>query len=297
MTTPPHLIAFESFFAETLATHTLQIPSPLKESILYSAQGGGKRIRPHIVLSVGKSLGIPETILLRLAATVELVHTYTLVHDDLPCMDNDDFRRGKPTNHKVFGEATALLAGDALMALAIDVILDLETMKEPGSGRAIASQRAILNAIRLTSQAMGGKGVIAGQTTELTLPKNPKLSDLLDVFRQKTGDLFGLAFRLPALFIEKNDAEGDLQLKRIGETLGIAFQMADDLEDAIPESGHPALHIRAHLTDDETLQWVKTQEATLFNSLPESLKPIRTFTENLFQDISKKCELAKKIRN
>lgn len=229
----------------------LGIPSALRESIRYSLLGGGKRIRPRLISAVGAALSLPPEVCSRLGCALEMVHAYTLVHDDLPAIDNDDVRRGRPTNHKVFGEATAILAGDALALLAFDALLPLE--------QSLDSART-LKLIRILLEAAGARGVIAGQSFELELPglepKEHSLETLFEVFRLKTGALFRAALTLPLVASRgtgESMAESTLteRMARLGETLGIAFQIADDLEDDFSEEkGNPA-HIAAFLTQAE----------------------------------------------
>ena len=242
--------------------------------------GGGKRIRPRIVLATGSALGVAESTQDALAIALELIHTYTLIHDDLPCMDNDDFRRGRPTNHRQFGEATALLAGDALIPLAFEAIAKIQDPAAPPT--------ALRRAIVALARASGGPGVIAGQLDETEFDTASTLDDLLDVFRKKTGALFGLAFELPALFSSRLDETALQSLHATGESIGVAFQIADDLEDAHPALNvpHPRHHVRAHLTDAESVGWIDREREKALGRVPPEL---RGLVDSLYSEIREKC--------
>jgi geranylgeranyl pyrophosphate synthase len=221
-------------------------PPALRDSILYSLLGPGKRVRPRMLLAVAGALGVLEEAALRLAAAIEACHAYTLVHDDLPAMDDDDVRRGRPTNHKVYGEATALLAGDALALLAVDFVLSIEG----------APPASLTRAARALLEAAGARGVIAGQAAEIALPAKDarpsaeRLPELLEIFRLKTGALFRAALVLPCA-LSGGDATLESELAAFGEATGVAFQIADDLEDDFArERGNPA-HIASVLSAAE----------------------------------------------
>jgi geranylgeranyl diphosphate synthase type II len=195
--------------------------SRLYESMLYSAQGGGKRIRPFLTLEFCRMLGGDDRAALPLSVAVELVHTYSLIHDDLPCMDNDDFRRGKPSNHKVFGEATALLAGDALLTLAFEVICKADFL----------SFENRVKAINVLASAAGADGMIGGQQLDL-LGENEKLSRELHTKMNllKTGALIKVAASLGCIAADADDTVSDAAYE-YAENLGLAFQVTDDLLD------------------------------------------------------------------
>jgi geranylgeranyl pyrophosphate synthase len=214
-------------------------PTHLAESILYSLTGPGKRIRPRFVIAVGEALGLPREISDSIATAIEMTHAYTLIHDDLPAMDDDDFRRGRPTNHKVYGEGIAVLAGDSLAMLGPDVLLRLQ-------GR-LPADRVIALALALI-EASGARGVVAGQAAEAALGERPAgdLAGLLEIFRKKTGALFRAALTLPAIAAGV-DSELIARLGNLGDDLGIAFQIADDLEDDFAAKKSDAAHIAAYL--------------------------------------------------
>lgn len=198
----------------------------------YSVLGPGKRIRPRLVLATAEAIGLSRERAMPAACALELVHCFTLIHDDLPCMDNDDFRRGRPSNHKKFDEATALLAGDALIPLAYEVLLE--------SGKCGTPADAILEAIKTLSWASGVRGVIGGQAAETALLKNPSLSGLESMHFQKTGALFVAALTLPCDLAEISSTNVVYRaFRNYGAALGLAFQIADDLEDLEDSTKNP----------------------------------------------------------
>lgn len=225
----------QNHFAQRFGELKLSPLKALRESVQYSVFSGGKRFRPLLCLLTAEALGRPHTEVLPLAASVELIHTYSLIHDDLPSMDNDDFRRGKPTNHKVFGETTALLAGDGLLTEAFFVI-----------AQGYASRPAVgLQLTELVAQSSGLNGMVGGQALDLNLPKQAiQAEDLNWVHRLKTGALIAVSMEGAAVVCEA-DEKTQARLLEFGRQLGLAFQLADDLEDYNPQkpeaSGFPTL--------------------------------------------------------
>lgn len=193
----------------------------LYESMRYSAGAGGKRIRPFITCSVADMLSAPADVALSFAVAVEMIHTYSLIHDDLPCMDNDDFRRGKPTNHKVFGEAEALLAGDALLTMAFYVIANANCSGDT-KARAVAA----------LSEAAGASGMIGGQIIDIhSEGKNIDFELLVKMHSLKTGALIKCAAKLGAIAAECNDTETLNKIDLYASNVGLAFQIEDDILD------------------------------------------------------------------
>ncbi len=215
----------------------------LYDSMLYSAQGGGKRIRPFLTLEFCKMLGGSESAALPLAAAVEFIHTYSLIHDDLPCMDNDDVRRGKPSNHIAFGEATALLAGDALLTLAFETVC--------ASTGLSAENR--LKAVKLLAEKAGVRGMIGGQQLDLigeteTLKRDTHLKmNLL-----KTGALIKAAALLGCIAADADEAAFEAA-NEYAENLGLAFQVTDDLLDDGEEDEKTTF--LSFMTTDEARQY------------------------------------------
>ncbi|MBI4357785.1 MAG: polyprenyl synthetase family protein [Candidatus Omnitrophica bacterium] len=191
----------------------------IHEAMRYSVLSGGKRIRPLLCLAVCDMLGGDGKEALIPACAIELIHCYSLIHDDLPCLDNDEYRRGQLACHKKFGEAIALLAGDALLTLAFQVV---GTLKNSGKAQRILSE---------LSQAAGTFGMVGGQVMELILEKNELDLPMLDAIHiQKTGQLIKTSCLCGAIVAE---AKGDIESRvlKFGEYLGFAFQIVDDILD------------------------------------------------------------------
>lgn len=204
-------------------------PTNLSESIQYSLLAPGKRIRPRLALACAQMLDLPVESAQAAAFAIEMIHCFTLIHDDLPCMDDDDFRRGRPANHKKFGEAVALLAGDALIGIAMDTLLE-----------APAGPSLVLQAARRLSWAMGARAVIGGQAAEALLGTDSQLNQLRDMHAQKTGALFVASLMMPLDLsgISQTSPQGHA-VYRFSEKLGLGFQTVDDLEDAVEEGVSP----------------------------------------------------------
>jgi len=199
-------------------------PTSIHRAMRYSVFAGGKRLRPILCVDAGRLFGAEEQPLLRIAATLELIHTYSLIHDDLPALDNDELRRGKPTCHRVFGEATAILAGDALLTLAFE---NLAAAGPPSDG-------ARLRVVRELARAIGTRnGMLAGEVVDLeTTGRAVDVSTLEFIHSAKTGALITAAVRCGAIYA--NAAESDLKrLTAYGQKVGLAFQIADDLLDVL----------------------------------------------------------------
>ncbi|HEY8269797.1 MAG TPA: farnesyl diphosphate synthase [Pseudobdellovibrionaceae bacterium] len=191
----------------------------LKKSMYYSAGSGGKRFRPVLSLLIAELFSVPVSRILPFATAVELIHTYSLIHDDLPCMDNDDFRRGKLTNHKVYGETIALLAGDALLTEAFLLIA-----KEYKDNGFLAAQLC-----EHLSRAAGVRGMVGGQAIDLKA-KNLTVEELTHLHNLKTGRMIQVAVEGAALVSGASHSEIE-NLAMFGEYLGLAFQIADDILD------------------------------------------------------------------
>jgi geranylgeranyl diphosphate synthase, type II len=197
---------------------------PLNEVMEYSLLSGGKRFRPIMVLAAVEALGRESTRALPAACALEYVHCFSLIHDDLPCMDNDDFRRGRPSSHRKFGEAKALLAGDALIIEAFAILTGFRQS-------ALLRGETTLEIMRELVEASGKRGMIGGQFLECTVAEGAvNEEDLLAVHRSKTGALIRGALRIGAIIGEaaENDREA---LTGYGEALGLLFQIVDDVLD------------------------------------------------------------------
>ena len=207
-------------------------PGRLHESMRYAVLGGGKRLRPVLAMAAAEAVGADSAALLREACALELVHTYTLVHDDLPAMDDDDFRRGRAATHKVYGEATAILAGDALQPLAFAVL---------ASGAHSAEKK--IEAIRLIADACGSQGIVGGQMVDIESEgKHIDAAELDYIHRHKTGCLLRASVLLGAV-LGGCSPEQYRRLSDYGEAIGLCFQITDDILDVLgtsAELGKPA---------------------------------------------------------
>ncbi|KIQ95654.1 Farnesyl diphosphate synthase [Anoxybacillus thermarum] len=200
---------------------SLQAPQTIKEAMLYSLQAGGKRIRPLLLLSTLHAFQKPVHIGMSTACALEMIHTYSLIHDDLPSMDNDDLRRGKPTNHKVFGEANAILAGDALLTYAFQVVADDEAISPDVKVRLISE----------LAKAAGPEGMVGGQVADLEGEgKTISLQQLEYIHRHKTGKLLQYSVRAGAILGGATERQLTL-LTTFADHLGLAFQIRDDILD------------------------------------------------------------------
>ena len=199
-------------------------PARLHEAMRYAVLGGGKRVRPVLTYATGLALGVAEDALDAPAAAVELIHAYSLVHDDLPAMDNDDLRRGKPTCHRQFDEATAILAGDALQALAFHVLArDVAMTVDPATR---------LTMIESLACAAGSRGMAGGQAIDLAaVGRDIGIAELEDMHIHKTGALIRAAVRLAALSARDLDAGAARRLDHYAKCVGLAFQIRDDILD------------------------------------------------------------------
>jgi geranylgeranyl pyrophosphate synthase len=274
----------ETFLRETLSREPC-FP-PLQKALQYSVLDGGKRLRPLMVYITGRTFGATLDILDTPAAAVELIHCYSLIHDDLPSMDDDDLRRGKPTCHKMFDEATAILAGDALQSLAFEMMAE---------GPQTDAQK--IKMISRLAKASGGEGMVGGQTMdlasqgkELTLPALSQLHSL------KTGELFRAAIALGA--IAANCDEKILAvLDDFAAKIGLAFQIQDDILDVegcsqklgklvgadtkLAKATYPSL--MGLSTAKQKVQELQDQSITLLKTLPCNTLELQKFSLQLTQ--------------
>ncbi|MBU0581264.1 MAG: polyprenyl synthetase family protein [Candidatus Margulisbacteria bacterium] len=203
--------------------------STLGKSIKYSLLAPGKRIRPILTIATAEMLGKSASLVIPAACAIEMIHVYSLIHDDLPAMDDDDLRRGKPTNHKIFGEAIAILAGDTLQAEAFNIIVQHSNINKIGTPR-------ILAVIKELSNACGLKGMAAGQALDLQAEnKKIKLKPLRLIHELKTGKLLQAAIRVGAIIAGARPKELTA-LTQYAESLGVAFQIQDDLLDVFGDT-------------------------------------------------------------
>jgi len=200
------------------------LPGRLHEAMRYAVLNGGKRIRPVLVYAAGQALGVPAEQLDGPACALELIHAYSLVHDDLPCMDNDDLRRGKPTCHIAFDEATAVLAGDALQSLAFYILAHDPNM--------VSSTQLRLQMVEILAYASGSRGMAGGQAIDLAyVGRELNLIELENMHIHKTGALIRAAVQLGALSNADLDPAVLDKLDHYGKCIGLAFQIQDDILD------------------------------------------------------------------
>jgi farnesyl diphosphate synthase len=198
----------------------------VQEAMRYAIMAGGKRLRPFLVLHSARLFEVDDARALRVGAAIEALHTYSLVHDDLPCMDDDDLRRGRPTTHIAFDEMTAVLAGDALLTISFEILADARTHPS-------ADVRCAL--IARLAEASGHSGMIGGQIIDMLAPSFIKegsfgVEDVIDLQRRKTGQLFEFSCEAGPI-LGGASAEDRARLKAYAEDMGVVFQITDDLLD------------------------------------------------------------------
>lgn len=239
----------------TTLTALIDPESPLAKPALYVLLAPGKRIRPKLVLTASQMLGVPLATALHPACALELIHTYSLIHDDLPCMDDDDYRRGQKTLHKEYDEATAVLTGDYLLTLAFEVLANAPNL----------SSSTRLRLIQILSKRSGIHGMIGGQMLDIQQSSNIKQLHTL-----KTAALFQAALE----FAEAIAGINEPKLSNFGLNFGLLFQAVDDLID----QDHPEGSLKAQEAADKAEQ--KCQN--LLTSLPYNTKPLKLHLEELY---------------
>ncbi|HAJ33890.1 MAG TPA: hypothetical protein DCK79_11175 [Candidatus Atribacteria bacterium] len=252
-------------------------PSIIHKAMRYSVFGGGKRIRPILTLATAELFGRDTESVIKAACGIELIHTFSLIHDDLPCIDNDDFRRGKPSNHKVFGEAIALLAGDALLVSGFDLIIKNSEVKE-------IKKRSILKMIKETSFYVGTENMLGGQVEDITL-KNEDITkaDLINLYMKKTAALICLSIRAGAILSGANQRQLKA-LTKYGENIGLAFQIVDDMLDIMQDqrdTGKPTyankFGMKESKSEAERLIKEAKKSLKIFNQKADTLKSLADY--------------------
>jgi farnesyl diphosphate synthase len=207
---------------ESLLPAVPELEHRLFDAMRYAVLGGGKRLRPFMVIASGEIFDLEAAQSLRVAAAVELVHAYSLVHDDLPCMDDDDLRRGQPTVHVQFDEATAVLTGDALLTLAFEVLADRRTSPDP---------EVRMDLVAGLARAAGGHGMVGGQVLDLWAENNPlDEAGTVRMQRLKTGEMIAFSGEAGAILARARPQQRQA-LRMFAHDLGLAFQITDDLLD------------------------------------------------------------------
>ena len=224
----PYLRARARLVERALSARMSPGKSRLRQAIRYSLLAGGKRIRPILTLGAGEVCGAPPRVVMPFACALEMIHTYSLVHDDLPAMDDDDMRRGRPTNHRVYGEGLAILVGDALLTEAFACIAD---------ARGVPASR-VVRALGELAIAAGEAGMVGGQALDLAASGGAAVpfARVRDIHRRKTGALLRAAVRVGAV-VAGAKPPVLRRLTTYGEHIGLAFQIADDIEDAAGTAG------------------------------------------------------------
>ncbi|KAK1392017.1 Geranylgeranyl diphosphate synthase [Heracleum sosnowskyi] len=221
----------------------VQKPEVIHEAMRYSLLAGGKRVRPVLCIASCELVGGLESWAMPMACALEMIHTMSLIHDDLPCMDNDDLRRGKPTNHKVYGEETAILAGDALLSLAFEHVADATDKVTPGR---------VVRAIAELGSAVGSQGLVAGQIMDICSEgKDVNLKDLEYIHVHKTSKLLEAAVVCGAILGGGNVIEVE-KLRKYARCIGLLFQVVDDILDVTKSSEELGKTAGKDLVTDKT---------------------------------------------
>lgn len=248
--------------------------SKVDEAMEYSLMAGGKRIRPILLMAAAEAVGSKGYNYLPVACGLEMIHTYSLIHDDLPCMDDDDYRRGRLTNHKVFGEAMAVLAGDGLLTLAFEVMLEQKNV----------DPKVLIETVREMAMCAGNFGMVGGQGLDLEFEgKKITPEELRKLHAGKTGALFIAAIRGGAHLAGANDQQL-LALTKFADLLGLAFQITDDIldvEGTEEELGKPVgSDAKNHKSTYLTLYGLQAAHELAEKTVAEALECLEMFGEN-----------------
>lgn len=259
-----------------------EAPDDLREAMSYSLFAGGKRLRPLLVMAAAECCGLPARKALKTAAALEMIHTYSLIHDDLPAMDDDDLRRGKPTNHKVFGEALAILAGDALLTHAFEAAAEnAAALRLTGPATSALLKSLVAGA--------GAEGMVGGQAADLKAEgfdmthlngNRERLSTLLEyIHRRKTAALIASSLEAGAILAKAGPTARNI-LRRYGETIGLAFQIADDILDVVGDktllgkSGSDQENQKLTYASLHGIEKAKLLQAELVRQAHDTIKPL-----------------------
>lgn len=257
----------QRFEAYLEALQTSYRPSRTRDAMFYSLLAGGKRVRPRLLLALLKGYGKEESLGYPCAAAIEMIHTYSLIHDDLPDMDDDDLRRGRPTCHIAFDEATAILAGDALLSEAFGIVMKSECSAEI-RGRLV----------ELLSAYAGVDGMILGQTLDIAAERQPvsDIEELEEIHRHKTGKLLTLPLLCAAWL---GDHPQDIEaLQQIGERIGLSFQIQDDILDVTrsrQELGKSTSDEKNHKSTYVSLLGIEASQALADRYYEEAMQQIK----------------------
>jgi len=277
---------YQNRIEDVLQTLLPENDQPLSKPMRYSMLGGGKRIRPLLVYAAGEALGVTKDILDKPAAAIELIHAYSLIHDDLPCMDDDDLRRGKPTSHIAFDEATAVLTGDALQTLAFEIL------SQPLHKISTKNQLKILNILAVAS---GVSGMVKGQMIDLSAVGETLTEEQLEkMHNHKTGALIKASVLMPSYC--NNDSTDKLEIKReslvnYANAIGLAFQVRDDILDIQSDTETLGKQQGADIAADKP-----TYPSILgMDAAKEKLYQLHQKALNSLDDFGKEAELLREI--
>ena len=245
----------------------------LENSMEYSLMAGGKRLRPVLLMAAADAVGKDGSNFLTTGCAIEMIHTYSLIHDDLPAMDNDDYRRGKPTNHRVFGDGIAVLAGDALLTLAFEVML-----RQQG-----ATPETLVAVVSEMSRAAGPYGMVGGQVLDLEGEgRHLDMAALRKIHMGKTGALFCAAIRSGAILAGANEAEL-AALTLYAERFGLAFQITDDILDVIGDEAAIGKPVGSDARNEKatyvTLTSLEEAQKLAEAAVSEAVEALRIFDE------------------
>ena len=253
-----------------LINEKISIENELKEAILYSSVGSGKRIISYLSWQIAHFFGADKSNAFKLASAIELIHTYSLIHDDLPALDNDDYRRNKPSNHKKFSESTAILSGDALQSLAFEILSD--EMKDIDANKQI-------KLINCLSNKIGPVGMVGGQIIDLSSKLNQlSIDEVNEMHNLKTANLFSFSCQSGAIIGKANKSEIEA-FEQYGRNFGVAFQIIDDVLDKV---GDPE-NIGKTLGKDEINQ---NKTYLNFYSIEESLQIAEKYSEKAINSLN-----------
>ena len=261
----------EALLGQALLEDEIARPQRLMNAIRHGVLGGGKRLRPFLVMESAALFGVDDEAALRVAAALECIHCYSLIHDDLPAMDDDDLRRGRPTVHRAFDEASAILAGDSLLTFAFDIIAD-EATNLPANVR--------VKLVAKLARAAGMGGMAGGQALDLAAAHDkPDEAGIVRLQAMKTGALIRFACEAGAEIGQASQAERE-RLAEFGQAIGLAFQLADDLLDATADAavlgkaaGKDEEAGKATLVSLHGLDWTRKQLDGLVAQAGEQLQP------------------------
>jgi len=233
-------ILIENYMQDRFEKDSINFPEEIKEAMAYSLFAGGKRLRPILCMCAAEAIGAKKEEAFCAGYALEMIHTYSLIHDDLPGMDNDDLRRGKPTNHKVFGEGMAILAGDGLLTLAFEVLCDYDA--EIG-----------IKLIRCLAKNSGSQGMVGGQVKDILAERKEQplsLSEIEEIHLHKTGDLITASLLMGGMLAKGSEEE--LQaLEEYGTQFGLAFQITDDILDLIGDESKLGKNVGSDLKNEK----------------------------------------------